>query len=134
MRWFLLFWFATNASHLFLKNICIIIDSSLANCWVESRNMSCCENIDRIAEVLISRQQLMADHYCSNNMLVLKEIFIGQFQGKYFCRISAVRLFANSKKIDDVAVNKWMPVPNDWMVTKPKIRGCPDLWFGVGEL
>ena len=38
------------------------------------------------------------------------------------------------KKIDDVAVNNGMHIPNDRMVSKPKIRGCPDLQFGVREL
>ena len=48
------------------------------------------------------------------------------------CRILVVWLYPNSEKIDDVAVNNGMP--NDQMVSKPKIRGCPDLQFGVGEL
>ena len=33
-----------------------------------------------------------------------------------------------------MAVNNWMHVPIDQMVSKPKIRGSPDLQCGVGEL
>ena len=40
--------------------------------------------------------------------------------------ISVVQLFANSEKIEDVVVDNLMQVPIDIMVSKPKIRGCPD--------
>ena len=38
------------------------------------------------------------------------------------------------KKIDDMVVNNWKHVTIDRMVSKPKIIGCPDLRFEVGEL
>ena len=39
-----------------------------------------------------------------------------------------------AKKIVDLVVTNWMHVPFVWMVSKPKIRGCPNVGIGVGEL
>ena len=52
----------------------------------------------------------------------------------YRC-ISIVRLFQISgKKFMDLVVTNWMHVPVVRMVSKPKIRGCPNVRIGVGEL
>ena len=42
--------------------------------------------------------------------------------------------FRSPKKIVDLVVTNWMHVPIVRMVSKPKIRACPNVQIGVGEL
>ena len=42
--------------------------------------------------------------------------------------------FRSPEKFVDLVVTNWMHVPVVRMVSKPKIRGCPNVRIGVGEL